>query len=209
MKLSLFLIALVLTIPSFAQNDTHVGIKTGLNLAMFSASINSSPTMKAGFHVGFYLRTGKNEKFKFRPELYFSSQGQKDNYETASGQSLGKTTTTVNAINLPLLFEAGRKVTFQFGPQVGILLSGREKGTIMSQKVDDDLKEHMNSADFGFVVGLGVNATENLNLGVRYNLGLTSIFERPDGASADDFPKVANRVLHFHIGYTFSKKQVN
>jgi len=185
------------------EKKTEFGLKTGLNVSFFSASINSEPSVKAGFHIGVYSRTAISDKMYFRPELYFSSQGQKDEWITPpNGPSLGSTTTTVNYLNVPLLFETNNKVSFQFGPQVGLLLSGREVGTINQQKVDDDLKESMKAADLSLVLGLGVNASEHLNLGVRFNIGVTPIFDEPQGAPGD-FPKIQNRVLHLVAGFSF------
>lgn len=91
--------------------------------------------------------------------------GQKNKYVTGSGNStLVITTTTINALNIPFLLEAGRTITFQAGPQFGFLLSGNEKGTIDNPKLDEDLKDVMKTLDVSFVVGLGINATNNLNL---------------------------------------------
>ncbi|HMJ67792.1 MAG TPA: porin family protein [Cyclobacteriaceae bacterium] len=202
MRLTLISFLLVTISPTLAQKAIQFGLKTGANLSMFSASINSSPSVKPGFHIGGYLRTDISEKFHFRPELYFSSQGQKDNYETAGGQSVGSTTTTISAINLPLLFEAGRKVTFQFGAQVGFLLGGNEKGSINNQKVDEDLKDVMKPVDLALVVGLGFYPAEHFNFGVRSNFGVTTIFDPPSNAPPD-FPTVANRVFHFYLAYSF------
>lgn len=204
MKHLVIISLIILTGLSTAHaQDTKFGIKTGANLSMFSASINSEVSLKPGFHLGVYLRHGKTDKFHIRPELYFSSQGQKDNYVTGTGsQSLGKTTTTINAINLPVLFEFGKKVTFQFGPQLGMLLSGHEKGTIQNKSVNDDLKESMNSVDVSMVLGLGFYAGENFNLGVRYNFGVSPIFKTPQNAPSD-FPKIDNRVIHLYVAYSF------
>lgn len=204
MKHTIFFLFLLTGLTSFAQDkEVQFGIKAGANLSMFSASVNSNPSLKPGFHVGIYMRSTTSEKFHFRPELYFSSQGEKTEYVTGNGNTvLGKTETTINAINIPLLFEVGRKVNFQFGPQVGVLLSGKEKGNIGTQKLDEDLKDIMKPVDFSVVLGLGLNATENLNLGVRYNFGITPVFETLNGAPSD-YPKFANRVIHFYVGYSF------
>lgn len=185
---------------SAQEKKTNFGVKSGLNLSVFSASINSEASMKAGFHLGGYLRSSLSEKVFFRLEGYYSGQGQKDEYRSSpNGPSLGTTTTTVNYLNFPVLFEFGRKFHFQTGPQLGFLLSAREKGTIDNTTVDDDLKSIMKGTDFSFVLGLGINATEHFNIGARYNIGLNTIFK--DVPS--DFPDIKNRVLHFYVAYSF------
>jgi hypothetical protein len=113
----------------------QIGFKTGANLSIFSASINSDPALKPGFHFGAFLKIPTSSKLFFRPEFVFSSQGQKDNYIIpSSNKSVGSTKTTVNYFNVPLLFETRGKVFVQFGPQIGFLLSGKEKGTIEVKK---------------------------------------------------------------------------
>lgn len=196
----LLFLCCALSLSAIAQNP-RFGIKGGPNFSMFSAAINSTPALKPGFNLGMYARHQFTEKLHLRPEVYFSSQGQKDNYETASGQSLGSTKTTINAINVPILLEAGSKVTFQIGPQFGLLLSGTEKGTVDRQSVNDDLKEIMKPIDFSLILGVGFNANENLNFGLRYNFGLTSNFDSSK-FMISDFPTVANRVIHLYIGYS-------
>lgn len=192
--------SLVVTVCQAQETKTKFGLKSGFNVAVFSASINSESSSRIGFHLGAYARVPISEKFFFRPEMYYSGQGQKDDYQTPpNGPSVGSTTTRVNYLNVPLLFEAGRKVNFQFGPQVGFLLSAREEGTIDGESIDDDLKSIMKSVDFSFALGLGLNAGEHTNFGIRYNAGLTTIFDKP----SSDFPDVKNQVFHFFVGYSF------
>jgi hypothetical protein len=183
-----------------AKPRTVFGFKAGLNASIFSASVNSESSFKSGFHFGIYVRTPITHRFFFRPELYYSSQGQKDNYQyPSSGASAGKTTTTLQYINIPLLFEQGRKVSFQFGPQIGILAGSREKGTIENQSVNDNLKDVMKAADLSLVLGVGFSPGDHFNFGFRYNCGLTDIYKGDDVAGVSDFPSIKNRVLHFYI----------
>jgi hypothetical protein len=183
--------------------NSQFGIKTGFNVSTFSASINSEASSLIGFHIGGFMKAPIHGNLFFRTELFFSSQGQKDNYKYGSnGPSAGSTVTTVNYLNFPMLLETGKKVTFQAGPQLGILMSGREKGTIGNQPVNDDLKEVMKSTDFSFLLGLGINASAHLHFGARYQLGLSGIFAKPPNAPVD-FPSIKNRVFHFFVGYSF------
>jgi hypothetical protein len=206
MKKSLLLtITLISCILAFSQDKkTQVGIKSGLNLAILSASINSESSYKPGFHVGMYVKTPGG----FRPEIYFSSQGQKDNYVSPpSFVSTGKTTTTLNYLNIPLLMEMGKKkVTFQVGPQIGFVLSGKEKGTVNGQPVDDNLKDFLKSPDISLVLGMGLNLSEQVSLGIRYNHGLSDIFSSPEDLPPGvEFPSVKNRVFHFYLAVAFNK----
>lgn len=200
MKTPLLAVSLILFSCFFSvaqDNPASFGLKAGLNLSIFSASVNSESSFKPGLHVGGYMRKPISANFFFRPEIYFSSQGQKDDYQLGNGTSIGATETTTNYINVPVLFEVGRKVSFQFGPQVGFLLSAREEGTIDNEKVDDDLKEYMKSTDFSGVLGIGVSPGEHFNFGARANIGLTNFNDTDGGID------VKHRVIHFYVAYSF------
>jgi hypothetical protein len=197
------LVSIVVISMSTAAQDKKpsFGVKAGLNLSIFSASINSESSWLPGFHIGCYLKQPLSEKIYFRPELYYSKQGQKDEYiQPPNGPTLGNTSTKLNYLNVPLLFEFGNKVSLQAGPQLGILLSATESGTILNQQIDDDLKGIMKDVDFSFVVGTGIRLGEDLSLGARLNLGLSEIF---DDSGDGDFPSIKNRVFHFYLGYRF------
>jgi hypothetical protein len=184
---------------------TVFGIKGGVNISTFSASINSESRAKPGLALGLYVKTAIGRRSFFRPELYYSNQGQKDNYlYPYGGPSIGTTTTNMHYVNIPLLFEIGKKVSFQFGPQVGFLVKGKETGTIASVQVDEDLKDVMSAIDFSLVVGLGVSLGDHFNSGVRYNHGVTNIYSPDDDSFPGvDPPTVQNRVFHFYIAYSF------
>lgn len=181
------------------------GIKGGINISTFSASINSESRAKAGLALGVYLKKQIGPALFFRPELYYSNQGQKDNYlYPYGGPSIGSTKTSLHYLNVPVLFELGSKLNFQFGAQLGILVAGREKGTVSSEKVDDKLSDVMTAADFAFVVGAGYSLNPHVNGGVRFNYGVSNIYSpEQDSGSNIDLPKVHNRVLHFYVAYSF------
>ena len=186
------------------EGGVQFGIKGGLNMSILSASINSESQFRSGLNIGFYLKVSIGKNSFFRPELYYSSQGQKDRYSYNTGVSAGRTTTELNYINVPLLFEFGKTITFQTGLQAGILLSAHEKGQITTQAVDDDLKKYMSPLDLSLVIGMGANISPRFNLGARYNYGLTDIFSLDyEPYPGLEFPEVKNRTLHFYVAYSF------
>ena len=209
--IALFLVASLIlcnaqdSIPKISK--TVFGVKLGVNCSKFSASINSESRAKAGLALGFYLKTQIGRYLYFRPEIYYSNQGQKDNYlyQYGSGPSVGRTTTAMHYVNLPILLEVGKKVTFQFGLQLGILVKGTEKGTIQSVKVNDDLNGTMAKTDVSAVFGVGLSPTARINCGARVNLGVSNIYTPDTSANQTGVspPTVENRVLHFYVGYSF------
>jgi hypothetical protein len=204
-----FILILVDVFVSTAQEPTLkpqefpkvvFGIKSGVNISTLSASINSESRAKAGLVLGIYLKKQISPKLFFRPEFCYSNQGQKDNHlYPYGGPSIGSTESNLHYLNAPLLFELGKKLSLQFGGQIGVLVSGREKGTVASVEVDDKLTDVMTTADFAIVIGAGYSL-KHLNGGVRLNYGITNIYN-PEQDS--DTPKVHNRVLSFYIAYSF------
>jgi hypothetical protein len=186
------------TLLCHAQNKkSEFGIKAGLNVSIFSASVNSYAAFKPGLNVGVYSKTQLADYVSWRGELNYSQQGEKDDY--GSGDL---TTTSVNYLTVPVLLEVGKKVTANIGPQFGFLLSAHERGTLNGQPADDDLKPVMKSSDLGIVFGLGFNPGGNLHFGIRYNMGMTAIFNTMQGPGYT-FPEIKNQVLNGFVSYSF------
>ena len=184
----------------FAQHDSSkitankpvFGLKTGLNLSILSSSFNSEASFKPGFHLGAFMKTRLGESGYFQPEIYYSNQGQKNDYGAD-----GSTKLNMNYLNIPLLFGFGNRFSIQAGPQVGFLLSAKEVGELNGSSMDDDLMDFSNTVDFSLVLGLEFKASENIALGSRLNYGMTNVFKE-----IDDY-EIENRVFHFYLSYTF------
>jgi Outer membrane protein beta-barrel domain len=202
MRISLlFIVLFSIAAQVKAQDKPSFGVKAGLNLSILSASVNSESSFKTGLNAGVFCRTKMRGKLYFRPEVIFSSQGQKDNYQDSpGGPSVGKTTTTINYLNIPLLLEAGEKVSVQFGVQTGILLSSKEEGERGGVKVNEDLDGVMLNPDISLVFGIGFRPIEHVDIGARMNYGITKIF---DDSDLSGFPAIKNRVFQFYVGYAF------
>ena len=181
------------------ESKTVFGLKTGFNVSGLSATVNSEPIFKTGFHFGIYTRTSIGASWHFRPELYYSRQGQKEKPDRSTAEAK----VILNYVNLPLLFETGKTVTFQFGPQIGFRASSKYQETMGNDKVDEDTKDITAGADLSLVLGLGINANENLNFGVRLNYGLTDVYKVEPDIPGVAFPEIKNRVFHLYIGYSF------
>ena len=82
---------------------------------------------------------------------------------------------------------------FEAGPQLGILASAKS--------VDEDIKDNLNTIDFGYVAGLGYQLETGPMIGLRYNGGISNIVK--DG---DDSDKLRNSAFQLYVGYTFGGK---
>ena len=192
-------IVLVLSITSLnAQNkEGNVGVKAGLNFSKLSGAKEADLSTRVSFNVGLMLETELSNHIAFQPEVLFSSQG--------SNEVLGSTDIEyrLNYLNLPLLlkFNLSEVITFDAGPQLGILISARESNTSIH---DSDIKTIFKDTDYGLVFGLSSKFDNGLNLSIRYNLGLQNIRNTNYSSSNDN--KLKNSVFQLSLGYYFNKK---
>ena len=147
------------------------GFRGGINLAQWKltvtyqgASASQTSDTKTGFLIGLFQTYMFNKNVGIQPEIFYNS----------NGSILNGATFTTNYVSVPVFFRYNMSDQFHLlgGPQLSILASadcsvpGAGSGSI---------KEYVNSTDFGLVFGLGGDFGR-FNLGVRYNLGLTGVF---------------------------------
>lgn len=161
------------------------GAKAGVNFATFNGDDADNAKMITAYHVGVFAELGITDKLTFQPELLYSAQGSK--YE---GTILGKTVTIktkLDYLTIPLMakYNIINGLTAEFGPQIGFLTSATFK--------DIDIKDQVNSVDFGLNFGLGYRINDIYVQG-RYSLGLTSF-----GKDSDS--KIRNGVIQLSVGY--------
>lgn len=161
MKKLLFVATAVFAFGFTNAQETSFGAKAGLNMSNFTG--DSETDAKIGFHVGVFAEIGITDKFAVQPELLYSALGAKDdnaNYDS-------------NYLLVPIMakFYATEQFSLEVGPQVGFLMSAKYDG--------EDIKDLYNSTDFGLNFGAGYNVSENINIGVRYSLGLSNVVDVP------------------------------
>ncbi|MEH0158057.1 porin family protein [Limibacter armeniacum] len=192
-KLFFTLIAIVgLTSISLAQNVTF-GVKAGAN---FSNITNLEMDTKIGFVAGGVASFQLSDAVAIQPEVLFSAQGAK----TKEGDITAKT--AFNYINIPVMakFYLAEGFNLQVGPQLGILASAKAKVEGDGADVDVDLKDSVNSIDFGLNLGAAYELESGLYFEGRYNLGLTDTAK--DNESDDTYK---NSVFSIGVGYFFGK----
>lgn len=184
--------------------ETKFGVKAGLNLTNLTGDVQDASSL-VGFQIGGFAEIKLTDKFAIQPELLFSTQGAKNKF-TDFEEGTYEYDTKLNYLNIPVLakYYITEAFSVEAGPQIGVLLSAKEDG--------EDAKDYYKSVDFGFNVGAGYNFTENLSVGLRYTIGLSSVYDTPD--SIDDFDEfdefdglgdlsVRNSVFALTVGYKF------
>ncbi|MBI1767501.1 MAG: PorT family protein [Bacteroidetes bacterium] len=200
---------------SSAQIKIELGLKCGLNISGLALSsdgklVGAKYNNLNGFHGGAY-GLFRLKKFAIQPEIIYSRQGQV--YTTPNYSNLR---TDLNYVNVPVMikFYPVGGINIQIGPQLGFLLSAKgdlvtlSNGNVGQAILNQDLKNYLNSTDFSIAVGAGLDLPLGINIGVRYNYGVSNINKFSGGSN--DTPsfsvaKTQNQVIQFSIGYRIRK----
>src|SRR5689334_4668113 len=110
--------ALMFCVSIAVAQETHFGLKAGVNIASVNVSPGADYNSKAGLHIGGLAHIHLNKNFALQPELVFSMQGGKTDADAKL---------KLNYINIPLLVQYMTENGFrlQTGPQLGLLVSAK------------------------------------------------------------------------------------
>lgn len=160
--------------------DVAFGAKAGLNFATVIGN-TSDTSILIGVHFGGMAEISINKQLAVQPEVLFSMQG-------ATYSKKGNT--QLNYLLLPVIgkYYIKENLSLEAGPHLGLLLSARDGG--------DNINKHITSTDLGFNIGAGYKLKNNINLGLRYSIGLTNIND-------NSHSKINNAVLQVSAGYFF------
>ena len=157
--------------PGFAQRGVTGGVKGGLNLANLSLDPEEEGCcdMKAGGAVGGFVNIGINEIASIQPEVLFTMKGAKDD----AGDKI-----KVNFVEIPILLRANLTRGEGVRPfvTVGPAVSFRTSAKVEDEDIDEDIKDEIETTDFGVIFGGGV-AVGPATFEVRYDLGLRDLFK--------------------------------
>ncbi len=175
----IILITLVLFMFTAVHADMFFGVRAGLNIADLSGDDADETDSIIGFHIGGMMQYFVSPDILIQPELLFTQKGYEVEY-------MGHTEdVTLSYLEIPVLakynFDLESVILQPFlGPALGILID------------DDDTEAE--GIDFGLHLGLDAVLMGNLLIGLRYNLGLTDVFEDVDAK---------NSVFMIGVGYMF------
>lgn len=203
--ISTIILCLIVSSGVWAQ-ESHSGIKGGLNLSSMTTDGNNDKNLKAGFHVGVFDKIPVSESFSVQPELLYSVKGMKINYD---GLAKGDTKFNLNYIDLPvkLVFNLADDFDFHFGPYVGYLVNAKMKtdAEVLDfydiNSEDDINRKNFHALDYGLVGGLGFDL-KPLIIGFDYNLGLATV-AKDDEKSYDLVGDAKNTVIQVYVEMKF------
>jgi hypothetical protein len=175
------------------KENMSFGVKGGLNVSSITNADQDGVNSKSliGFHAGFFGEFMISDKFAIQPEVLYSTQGVKLDFEGDKGDL------KLDYINIPVMAKYYVADTFslELGPQIGFLVSAKAK----SGGVSEDIKDQVKSTDVSLGFGASYYFAEKFMLGARYNLGLTQM--QKDLATGESQSK--NSVFQVSLGYKF------
>ncbi|MGM8361197.1 porin family protein [Flavobacterium sp. ARAG 55.4] len=178
--------------------ETKFGLKVGGNLSSLRATnfeggddITIKFNGNVGFLAGGFAEIKVANKFAVQPEVLFS-------YESNTMAAEGDVDFNLSYINVPVMakYFASEKISLQVGPQIGFLVGAKAKFEGDSEDIKDDLE----TVNFGLNFGLGYELTENVAVDFRYNIGLTGI-TKEDFLGEDS--KLKTSGFSLAVGYKF------
>lgn len=188
-SLALLTFALILTTLSFAQGGFHVGLKAGANIFKVDGTAIKDE-FKFGYNLGAFAELNFTDKWGIQPEVMWNQT----NYRTANNFNEifpgGKSDVEgkLNYLSIPVLlsFSPSKIISFQAGPQFGILLN-------KDQNLFDNGKNAFKSGDLSALGGVQLNLG-SLKVGGRYVIGLANIND------IDNKEKWKNQGFQVYIG---------
>lgn len=234
MKKILLTSFMLCTVFAFSQ-EIKFGAKVGLNLSNLRGDYPTGideHNSKIGFQIGGFAEYEINDNLILQPELLFSTQGNtygyKDYYGGGSYYDGADYNLKLNYLNLPVIlkYKIIEKLSIDFGPQIGYLMSAKTKIDItedsrdpsQNYSVEIDMlndetynfggttirtKASANRLDFSINLGLSYDITEKIFLQGRYNLGLSTVDKNSTNGTNTNSWNMKNSVFQLSAGYRF------
>jgi hypothetical protein len=166
----LLVLAVALSTFGFAQGF-HVGLKGGANLYKIDGR-SFKEEFSHGFNAGLFSEINFTKKWGIQPEVMWNqsktttSQHFSELYDEGIAELRD---VKLNYLSIPLLlsFTPSNFITFQAGPQYGILIN-------KDQSLFKNGKSAFKSGDFSLLGGVQLNIG-SAKIGGRYVVGLTNI----------------------------------
>lgn len=193
--LSLALAILVMApVVASAQTTMTAGLKGGVNSSTITDEGNSSLKRLLGGVGGVFVGGDVNGNVGIQVEGLYSMRGAKDTSDAS------ETTLRMNYIDVPVLLRvgagSGSGMGFHIftGPQVSYLLDA--KATNKDLDLSIDIKDELESLDFGWTLGVGMEASR-FQVDARYTMGLKNMSKGGSGSDS----AIKNRTFAVMVGY--------
>jgi hypothetical protein len=206
-RISVIIIALFISSATFAQ--FHLGIKGGVSMSKLTTNISDVvEAAKTGYQLGAFVRIG--DKFHLQPEIYFSAKPGQVEFTLPDINDPDKKFNITEDINfstvdIPVLvgFRLLKiplgNIRLQAGPVASFVTNSTM--TISKDGVElpeDDYPKDFKNFNWAAQFGAGVDVLF-LTIDLRYELGITNLYDKPENASDDWTYK--NNVFFLSVGW--------
>ena len=192
-KLILFLGLLAGVAGVANAQETRFGVKAGVSLASITLRNTTGVNYLVGANGGVMADFSFSDRLSFHPELLFSQKGVK--FESPNSYPYQIRTSYLD-VPLLLRLKVGGLFFVEAGPQVGFLAARKAEAYGTTSTSTDGTRK----VDVGYIAGVGYQLPQGLELGLRYNGGISDLSD-PSGSS-----KSRNSVFQFQVGYLFGGK---
>jgi hypothetical protein len=188
--LFLFALTIALSTVGFAQGF-HVGVKGGANMYKVDGKAFKEE-FRHGYNAGIFSEINFSKKWGIQPEILWNQSQTEtsakfhDMYDEGIAELKG---VKLNYLSIPLLlsFSPSRLISFQAGPQFGVLIN-------KNQNLLSNGKNAFRSGDLSMLGGLQLNIG-GAKIGGRYAIGLTNIND------IDNQDKWRNQGFQLYVGF--------
>ena len=215
----LMIILAVVFIGVLPAQGLGFGVKGGLNMGKFTGDQVKEITDRGfdekyvtGFSAGGFITLPLGDAITIRPEVLYTQNGAK--YEGSLFGTESTISMKMNWLNIPVLavFNLG-PVGVIAGPYFDLFLNGKTKfeatGEGQSFDEEEDIEgDEVQTLNYGVIFGAAYGLTNNIDIELRYSLGLNSYDKEPDdwdvaydGAyeEGDVKPTMIQLLVNFHL----------
>ncbi len=188
---ALFAIAMAVGVAGFAQGGVHLGVKGGVNLTKIDGK-SFKEEFTQGYNLGAFAEINFNNKWGIQPEVLWNQTNTKTSVEFNDIYPQGVDElreVSLDYISIPVLlsFRPSKFITFQAGPQFGILLN-------KDQNLLENGKQAFKDGDFSLLGGVQLNFA-GAKVGGRYVVGLNNIND------IDNKDEWKNQGFQLYVGF--------
>lgn len=203
--------ALCLGLGAFAQGF-NFGVEGGFNIngitgapyAVENEKLGMKSSAIGGGFIGGFAQYDFIEMFGIRADFYFAQNGQSF---IGNGDAQGRYWSLSNNLKLPVLFQLhliGNRLNLMVGPQIGVILGGREYLTLNGLKLADSwafVKGEYIPFQFSLLAGIEVRLGDHFGIDVRYDHGFTNVWK-------EEFYSSRNQSRSVQIGVVYHFDQL-
>ncbi len=208
----LFLIVLISGFSVFSYAQFELGLKGAVSMSSLTTNIEDyENALKSGFQAGVYTRIGK--KLHLQPEIYFAGKSGELTYDiqTEGAALTVKETVTLSTVDVPVLLgltifdPPAVKIRLQAGPVASFVVNKNFDITLdgVSEEPGDEYKEAWSNMNWAMQFGAGVDVLF-MTIDLRYELGLSNMFDQPDSAP-NSHETINNNLFLVSVGFKIFK----